>query len=97
MIQILLPLTGCVTLASPGTSLSLSEDNEVKQGRGTESPSSYCQPGQPGLGQLRGERQPLRGVAGQHDRRDRNRGRARLGGSVLSRTMAGKAAGRGSE
>lgn len=45
------------------------------------------------MGQLGGEIQPLRGVAGQCDRRGRNRGRGRLGGSVLSRTMAGKAVG----
>ena len=63
-------------------------------GRDTESSSTCCQPGQPGMGQqLGGEVQPLRGVARQCDRRDRNRGRARLGGSVLPRTMAGKAVG----
>lgn len=45
------------------------------------------------MGQLGGEVQPLWGVAGQCDRRDRNGGRARLGGSVLSRTMAGKVVG----
>lgn len=40
--------------------------------------------------QLGGEVQPLWEVAGQRDKRDRNRGRARLGGSVLFRTMGGK-------
>lgn len=40
MVQILLPLIGCVTLASHGTFLSLREDNKVKQGRDTESPST---------------------------------------------------------
>lgn len=38
--------------------------------------------------------QSLQGGAGQRDRQDRNRARARLGGSVLYRTMAGKAVGK---
>lgn len=45
------------------------------------------------MGQLGGEVQPFWEVSGQRDRRDRNRGRARLGGSVLSRTMGGKVVG----
>lgn len=33
MVQILLSLLSCVTLASPGTSLSLGEDKEVNTGK----------------------------------------------------------------
>lgn len=68
MVQIL-PLTSCATLASRGTSASLTEDDEV--GRKEKVPPPAASPGQSGMGQLSSEIQSLRGVAGQCDRRDR--------------------------
>lgn len=55
MVQILLSLLGCVTLASPGTSLSLGED-KVNTGKSLHLPPAWT------VGVA--ERQPLRGVAG---------------------------------
>lgn len=68
MVQILLPLPSCVTLASPAPLWASVRARRSIQG----SPSTCCPPG-------RSERQPLQGVAGQHDG---DKGRASLGGSV---------------
>lgn len=101
-----LPLTGCVTLGSHGTSVSSTEDNEV--GRKEKVPPPAARPGQSGMGQLRSEIQSLWGVAGQCDRRDRqeqgqgqagwlcsfqNNGRKGGGGEKLRVTGLGTLAG----
>lgn len=45
MVQILLPLPSCVTLASPGTSLSLAEGKAVNTGKSLHLLPAWMVPG----------------------------------------------------